>query len=66
MSDKKVMADKVLRYFDGDLSGKTIIIRGLAFKPGTDDVQPLCLPSGSISGHVQVYDPKPWKRVAEK
>lgn len=60
---KEVMADKVLRYFDGDLSGKTVAIWGLAFKPGTDDVREA--PAFVVIKHlkaaganVQVYDPE--------
>jgi UDPglucose 6-dehydrogenase len=36
---KKVMFNKVSRYFQGDLKGKIIALWGLAFKPNTDDVR---------------------------
>lgn len=34
-----VLADKIKAYFNNDLSGKTIAIWGLAFKPNTDDIR---------------------------
>lgn len=36
---KKVLFAKIERYFDGNLSGKTIAVWGLAFKPNTDDMR---------------------------
>jgi UDPglucose 6-dehydrogenase len=36
---KKVLVQKISRYFNGDLDGKTIAIWGLAFKPNTDDIR---------------------------
>lgn len=38
-SQKQHVADKVHRYFKGDLQGRRIAVWGLAFKPGTDDVR---------------------------
>lgn len=38
-SQKKHGATKVIHHFGGQLTGKTIAIWGLAFKPGTDDVR---------------------------
>jgi UDPglucose 6-dehydrogenase len=36
---KTVLADKLNKYYDGDLSGKTFALWGLAFKPETDDIR---------------------------
>jgi len=36
---KLVLADKILDYFHGDLTGKKIAFWGLAFKPNTDDIR---------------------------
>ncbi|MEX0597305.1 MAG: nucleotide sugar dehydrogenase, partial [Candidatus Paceibacterota bacterium] len=38
-SQKLSIVEKVKDYFDGDLSGKTIGIWGLSFKPETDDIR---------------------------
>ncbi|NNE30492.1 MAG: UDP-glucose/GDP-mannose dehydrogenase family protein [Saprospiraceae bacterium] len=36
---KFILAEKIKSYFDYDLTGKTIAIWGLAFKPNTDDIR---------------------------
>ncbi len=36
---KTVLAEKIERHFEGQLSGRTVAVWGLAFKPGTDDVR---------------------------
>ena len=36
---KKVMAQKALKHFDGDIAGKTFALWGTAFKANTDDVR---------------------------
>jgi len=36
---KSVLLDKLKQHFGGDLSGKTIALWGLAFKPNTDDMR---------------------------
>ena len=36
---KKVLFDKVLRYYKDDLKGKTFALWGLSFKPQTDDMR---------------------------
>jgi UDPglucose 6-dehydrogenase len=38
-AQKEHAGRKILQYFGGKLTGKTIAIWGLAFKPGTDDVR---------------------------
>jgi len=60
---KFVLAEKIKNYFGSDLSGKTIGIWGLSFKPGTDDIRQapsFCtiqelLNSGA---KIKVYDPE--------
>lgn len=36
---KRVLAEKVLSYFRGDISGRRFAVWGLAFKPNTDDMR---------------------------
>jgi UDPglucose 6-dehydrogenase len=36
---KLILAKKIIAYYHGDLTGKTIAIWGLAFKPNTDDIR---------------------------
>ncbi len=36
---KTILSQKILNYFGGDLTGKTIAVWGLAFKPNTDDIR---------------------------
>jgi UDPglucose 6-dehydrogenase len=38
-NQKSVLSSKIIRYLGGDLTGKTIAIWGLAFKPNTDDMR---------------------------
>lgn len=38
-SQKSVLFNKVLKYFNGNIQGKTIAMWGLAFKPQTDDMR---------------------------
>ncbi|MCL2596839.1 MAG: UDP-glucose/GDP-mannose dehydrogenase family protein [Paludibacter sp.] len=59
---KRIVFDKLAKYFDNNLSGKTIAVWGLAFKPETDDMREapalvvidLLLEAGC---KVKVYDP---------
>lgn len=60
---KLVIAEKVVRRFGENLSGKTFAIWGLAFKPGTDDMREA--PSIYIANElvkrgatIKAYDPK--------
>lgn len=59
---KNVLFDKLSQAFNHDLSGKTIAVWGLAFKPNTDDMR--AAPSRSLmesvwaaGGKIQAYDP---------
>ncbi len=36
---KTILSQKIINYFGGDLSGRTIAVWGLAFKPNTDDIR---------------------------
>jgi len=38
-AQKTVLFDKIRKYFDNQLAGKTLAIWGLAFKPKTDDMR---------------------------
>ena len=38
-AQKKVVFEKIQGYFNGNLSGKTMALWGLAFKPNTDDMR---------------------------
>jgi UDPglucose 6-dehydrogenase len=59
---KRVLFDKISRYFKGDLKGRTIAVWGLAFKPNTDDLREA--PSRTLmealwaaGAKVRAYDP---------
>ncbi len=62
-AQKKVLSDKVIKYFGEDLSGKTFAVWGLAFKPETDDMREassitIINELTSRGAHVVAYDPK--------
>jgi UDPglucose 6-dehydrogenase len=59
---KEVLFNKINRYFNGELSGKTVALWGLAFKPNTDDMR--AAPSRNLmealwnaGAKVRAYDP---------
>ena len=59
---KSVVFEKLNRFFDGKLNGKTIAVWGLAFKPNTDDMR--AAPSRTLmeslwnaGARVKAYDP---------
>ncbi|HYH74872.1 MAG TPA: UDP-glucose/GDP-mannose dehydrogenase family protein [Candidatus Saccharimonadales bacterium] len=65
---QQVLTKKVLRYYEGDLAGKTFALWGLAFKPDTDDIRQApalgmirdLLEAGA---HIQAYDPEAMENV---
>ncbi|MEM7767086.1 MAG: UDP-glucose/GDP-mannose dehydrogenase family protein [Pseudomonadota bacterium] len=67
---KKAMADKVIDAMGGDVSGKTIAVLGLAFKPNTDDmcdapsldIVPALIAAGA---QVKAYDPEAMEESAK-
>ncbi len=61
-TQKGILFDKLMRYFNGDIKGKQIAMWGLAFKPETDDMREapaLVLIDKLIEAGAQVkaYDP---------
>ena len=69
-AQKNVMIEKIRSHFDGLLSGKTIAIWGLAFKPKTDDIREapaLVLIDYLIQqgATVQAHDPEAMPNVRE-
>ena len=60
---KQVLFRRIHDYFDGDLSGRTIALWGLAFKPNTDDMREapsrvLMEALWEAGASVQAYDPE--------
>ena len=65
---KNILAAKILRYFGEDLTGKTIAVWGLAFKPNTDDIREapaLYIINDLIKAGAKViaYDPEAMENV---
>ena len=59
---KNVLFEKLMKYYNGDIKGKTIAVWGLAFKPKTDDMReaPSLVIIDKIlkaGGKVRAYDP---------
>ena len=60
---KKAMASRIIRALGGDVTGKTIAILGLTFKPNTDDMRdapaldivPALLEAGAV---IRAFDPR--------
>ena len=65
---KSVLYNKIMKYFKGDINGKTVAIWGLSFKPQTDDMREApslviikkLLDAGAM---VKVYDPVAMKEA---
>lgn len=67
---KSNMADKVIKTMGGDVTGKTIAILGLAFKPDTDDMRDApsltIIPRLQAAGAtIRAYDPESMKEAKE-
>ncbi len=68
---KSILAEKIKRFFQHDLQGKTIAIWGLAFKPNTDDIREApalyiideLLEAGA---NIRAYDPEAMENVAKQ
>ena len=64
------LIDKAKRHYGGDLSGKTIAVWGLAFKPYTDDIReaPALYNIEELvkaGAKIKVYDPEAMKNVRD-
>ena len=62
LRQKELLFSKISSYFDGDLSGKTVALWGLAFKPNTDDMRAassrtLMESLWEAGARVQAFDP---------
>jgi UDPglucose 6-dehydrogenase len=67
---KEILSSKILKYFDGNLTGKTIGVWGLAFKPNTDDIREapaLTIISRLLNkgAKVKAYDPEAMENVKQ-
>lgn len=67
---KQKLIEPLKSYFGGDLSGKTIAIWGLAFKPYTDDIREAPALENinallEMGAKVQAYDPEAMENVKE-
>ena len=67
---KKQMADKVIQACGGSVSGKTVAVLGLTFKPNTDDMRDSpsldIVPALQAAGaKVKAYDPEGMKEARE-
>ncbi len=67
-NQKKIIVEKIKKYYNNDLKGKTFAIWGLAFKPNTDDIREA--PALSIieslleaGATVKAYDPEAMNNV---
>ncbi|MFT6335253.1 MAG: UDPglucose 6-dehydrogenase [Halioglobus sp.] len=65
---KKILSQRIINYFNGDVKGKTIAIWGLAFKPNTDDIREA--PALTIiddllaaGAHIKAFDPEATENV---
>jgi UDPglucose 6-dehydrogenase len=71
LCQKSVLFEKISKHFHGKLSGLTVGIWGLAFKPGTDDIREapsLVLIDGLLArgAKLRVYDPEAIDNVRQR
>ena len=69
-AQKQVLFDKINQYFHGELTGKTMAIWGLSFKPNTDDIRDA--PSRTLlealwaaGATTRAYDPEAMKAIQD-
>ena len=67
---KQKLIEPLKNYFNGDLSGKTIAVWGLAFKPYTDDIREAPALENiktllSLGANVKAYDPEAMENVKD-
>ena len=65
---KKVLVEKIKAYFGEDLTGKTIALWGLAFKPNTDDIREapaLYIIDGLLAAgaKIKAFDPEAMENI---
>ena len=70
-SQKTILLPKITSHFKGDLTGKTIAIWGLAFKPETDDIREapsLYMMKGLLErgAALQVFDPEAMPNIKKR
>ncbi len=68
-TQKEVLVEKVKKHFDGELSGKTIALWGLAFKPNTDDMREaparvFMEAMWAMGAKINAYDPEAMEETA--
>jgi len=67
---KEILSTKIIRHFGGDLTGRTIGVWGLAFKPNTDDIREapaLTIIDNLLSNgaKIKTYDPEGMDNMAK-
>jgi len=67
---KKILSQRIINYFGGDVKGKTIGIWGLAFKPNTDDIREapaLTIINDLVAAgaKIKAFDPEAIENVAK-
>ena len=67
---KKILSQRIINYFGGNIEGKTIAMWGLAFKPNTDDIREapaLTIINDLLSAgaSIKTFDPEAMDNVKE-